>query len=530
MRTAVYNRYWSTGGGGEKYAGAIAQILAADGPVDLMSHEPIDLDWLSERLHLDLSRVEARVLDDDGASVSRASAEYDLFVNVSHMSADRAASPRSLYVVLFPASLDGHLPRYQRVIADRMKRHFGSDGASMEWGTGFHHRDGARGVAWTNGDASLRFTTTPGRPLAVLLVFGHQRPRSLGIVPIRVQVDGETISEVELAPPESRVASRRGVAVRFDVESPAPGVPVEVRIVSDSFVPADVMGTSDRRRLGVPLRAAYVCPPSVIKFARWIPLMSAVPLSSDWMRSYGAVVSISEFTREWVERYWGRKSTVLYPPVTMHKAGAKEPIILSVGRFFDVTHGHSKKQLELVRAFRQLHDAGARDWSLHLVGGCSPDGRSYVERVRRAAEGYPIELHLDAQGHELESLYARASVYWHAAGFGEDTARNPARLEHFGISTVEAMSAGAVPVVVGLAGQLETVRHGVDGFHFQTLAGLCSQTLSLIADEAMRGRMASSAAQRAQSFSVDAFQSGLCRIVEGLRASRWPIAGLRQDR
>jgi glycosyltransferase involved in cell wall biosynthesis len=530
MRTAVYNRYWSTGGGGEKYGGVIAEILSGDGPVHLLSHDAIDLDWLADRLHLDLSKVEARVLDDDGESVSRASADYDLFVNVSHMSSDRAASPRSLYVVLFPAQLDGHLPHYQRFIASRMKRHFGTYGASMEWGTGFHHRDGGvRGVAWTNGEASLRFTTTPGRPLAVLLVFGHHRPRSLGVAPIRVQVDGETVSEVALAPPKSRVDSRRGVAVRVDVESPAPGVPVEVRIVSDTFVPADVTGTSDRRQLGVPLRAIYVCPPRLIRFARWAPVVSAAPLSSDWMRSYGAMVSISEFTREWVERYWGCESTVLYPPVTMHKAGEKEPIILSVGRFFDVTHGHSKKQLELVRAFRQLHDAGAGDWSLHLVGGCGPDGRSYVERVRRAAEGYPIQLHLDAEGQELESLYARASVYWHAAGFGEDAAKNPARLEHFGITTVEAMSAGAVPVVVGLAGQLETVRHGVDGFHFQTLAGLCSQTLSLMADDALRDRMASSAVQRAQSFSIDAFQSGLRRIVDGLRASPpTPIAELQR--
>jgi glycosyltransferase involved in cell wall biosynthesis len=215
--------------------------------------------------------------------------------------------------------------------------------------------------------------------------------------------------------------------------------------------------------------------------------------------------------------------------VTNHKAGVKEPIILSVGRFFDVTHGHSKKQLELVRAFRQLHDAGVRDWSLHLVGGCGPDGRSYVERVRRAAEGYPVELHLDAKGQELESLYARASVYWHAAGLGEDAARDPVRLEHFGITTVEAMSAGAVPVVIGLAGQLETVRHGVDGFHFHTLDGLCSETRSLIVDDALRKDMARSAAQRARSFSIEAFQAGLSRIVEGLPASSQPLRELQRE-
>jgi hypothetical protein len=519
VRSAVYNRYWSTGGGAEKYGGVIAEVLSTDGPLDLLTHDPVDVDWLAERLHIDLSRVSVRVIDDDGEGVTRASADYDLFVNVSYMSADRAASRRSLYVVHFPSSLDGHLPRHKRVIAKRSGRGC-MTGASLEWGTGFHHREaGGRGIAWTNGEATLRFRTTPGRPLTVLFVFGHQRPRSLPPAPVRIEVDGRVASEILLSAPRSPIEARLGLAAHVEVESPAPDVPVEVRILSDTFVPAEVAGSGDRRRLGVPLRAMHVGPRLIARSARWVPGFAAAPLSAGWTRSYGAVVSNSEFTREWVERYWQCDSTVLYPPVTMHKAGVKEPIILSVGRFFDETQGHSKKQLELVKAFRSLHDQSIRDWTLHLVGGCGAQGRPYVERVMRAAEGLPVEFHLDATGDELESLYARASIYWHAAGLGEDETRRPDRLEHFGITTVEAMSAGAVPVVVGLGGLRETVRHGVDGFHFRTLAGLCSESLSLIADDSMRARMASSAARRAESFSIDAFQSGLRRIVEGLRGS-----------
>jgi glycosyltransferase involved in cell wall biosynthesis len=519
VRSAVYNRFWSTGGGAEKYGGVIAEVLSGDGPLDLLTHEPVDVEWLAERLHIDLSRVSVRVIDDDGEGVTRASSDYELFVNVSYMSSDRAASPRSLYVVHFPASLDGHLPRQQRLIAKRTG-HLLMTGSSMEWGTGFHHREpGARGIVWTNGDATLRFRTRPGRPLTVVFVFGHQRPRSLPPMPVRIEVDGRLATEVMLSAPRSPIESRLGVAVQVEVESPAPEVPVEVRILSDTFVPADVVGSGDRRRLGVPLRAIHVGSRLFTRSARWIPGFAAGPLSAGWTRSYGAVVSNSEFTREWVERYWQCDSTVLYPPVTMHKAGVKEPTILSVGRFFDETQGHSKKQLELVKAFRRLHDQGVRHWTLHLVGGCGVEGRPYVERVRRAADGLPVEFHLDATGDELESLYARASIYWHAAGLGEDETRRPDRLEHFGITTVEAMSAGAVPVVVGLGGLRETVRHGVDGFHFRTLAGLCSESLSLMTDDSMRARMASSAARHAESFSIDAFQSGLRRIVEGLRAS-----------
>jgi glycosyltransferase involved in cell wall biosynthesis len=69
----------------------------------------------------------------------------------------------------------------------------------------------------------------------------------------------------------------------------------------------------------------------------------------------------------------------------------------------------------------------------------------------------------------------------------------------------------------------ETVRHGVDGFHFRSIAGLCSETLSLIADDALRERMARSAARRAESFSIDAFQSRLRRIVQDVEVSLEPV-------
>ena len=43
---------------------------------------------------------------------------------------------------------------------------------------------------------------------------------------------------------------------------------------------------------------------------------------------------------------------------------------------------------------------------------------------------------------------------------GEDAERHPERFEHFGISVVEAMAAGAVPLVFGAAGPGEIVQDG----------------------------------------------------------------------
>jgi glycosyltransferase involved in cell wall biosynthesis len=519
MKIGVYNRYWSTGGGAEKYGGIVAQVLAGDGQLDLLSHDPVDLDWLSERLHLDLAKVRTREIDDEPGSVTEASKDYDLFVNVSFMSIDRAATRNSLYVVHFPSRPDGQLGGAADVFGRQVERLWpGQPPAQVEWGGGFHPTDpGTRPIAWTNGDASLLVTTQPGKPVSLLFVLGHRRPAQLGPTKVTVEVDGKPTDQMTLASAPSLLRRRLGTLVQVEVVSPDHEVPVEVRLKSDTFRPADVLGVDDRRRLGVPLQALRVARQPLGRMGRWLPLSAAPPVSTKWVESYGAVVSNSEFTRDWVKRWWETDSEVLYPPVSMHERGDKEPVILNVGRFFAAEHGHSKKQLELVKAFRQLCDRrGVKGWTLHLVGGTSDLGESYVEQVRRQAEGYPVELHVNASGDELAELYGKASVYWHASGLGEDANKHPDRLEHFGITTVEAMSAGAVPVVIGLAGQLETVRQGVDGYHFETLDGLCDQTESLIRDDTRRKAMSCAAEERARAFSTEAFEERIRQIVDQL--------------
>ena len=55
MRIAVYDRYWSTLGGGEQFAGGIAAALRSHHDVDLVGPEPIDTGRFAERLSIDLA-------------------------------------------------------------------------------------------------------------------------------------------------------------------------------------------------------------------------------------------------------------------------------------------------------------------------------------------------------------------------------------------------------------------------------------------------------------------------------------------
>lgn len=523
MRVAVYNRYWRTAGGAEKYGGVLAEVLAEDHEVELLGPDPVELDVLGARMGMDLSRCTVRVLRDRPGVLTKASGDYDLFVNVSFGSVEPNTAGHGIYVVHFPTTGDTDLGGLQRAAIRVLGPLVRRQAVDTEWGAGFYPREGRRPrVFWTSGSATLLVVADNERPVPVRLAFVDRRPAGVGPASVQVSVDGRQVADVVVGSEGAgRLARRRPVEVVAEVPAQAGGPDVPITITSDTFVPAEVLGGDDDRELGVALTAMHTgSGPGArlgASLGSWYPLLYRPLPSKRFFDSYDLVVANSAFTQRWIDRWWHVSSTVLHPPVVMQRRQAKQAIILNVGRFFDAKAGHSKKQLELVRAFRGLHDEGsAPDWSLHLVGGCAEVDRPYLERVQAEAEGLPVHLHVDAPGPEVQDLYGRASIYWHATGFGEDPEQEPGRLEHFGIATVEAMSGGAVPVVIGLAGQLEVMHDGVEGYHWQTLDELVQRTAELVADPGLLARMSQAAEERAQDFGVPAFAERLRGLVAGV--------------
>jgi len=240
-------------------------------------------------------------------------------------------------------------------------------------------------------------------------------------------------------------------------------------------------------------------------------------IDTSWTASYRTFWANSRYTAGWIDKIWGAPSTVVYPPVRpMVPPGDKTHLIASVGRFFDPALGHSKKQLDLVGAFRSMVESGhADDWRLVLVGGAEPPSRDYVLAVRRAAAGLPCDVHVNAPRGIVEDSLSTAAIYWHASGFGEDPDKNPDRFEHFGISVVEAMAAGAVPIVHGAAGPAEIVRDGIDGIHWRTIAELVTATRGLMVDHERRRVMSESARRRAADFSTEVFAETILGELNG---------------
>ncbi len=232
---------------------------------------------------------------------------------------------------------------------------------------------------------------------------------------------------------------------------------------------------------------------------------------SEFVPTYTRYLANSAFTAEWVQRLWRVPADVLHPPVRPTVVpGEKAPLILVLGRFFDPSFGHSKKQHELLATFRDLHVAGRLPgWRMAIVGGCDAANRDYALAVKRAARGLPIDVHVNAPGSLVERLLGEASLYWHGSGLGEDAGRHPERFEHFGISVVEAMAAGAVPIVFGAAGPAEIVRNGIDGIHWRTLDQLADVTVDLATDVERRRTLSIAATRRASDFSAAAFTDRL---------------------
>ncbi len=238
--------------------------------------------------------------------------------------------------------------------------------------------------------------------------------------------------------------------------------------------------------------------------------------------SYEIISANSLFTASWVRRYWAREASVVYSVgEPMGPAREKRRSILHVGRFVEPSRADNKHQQTLLEVFRGMRDLHAAGWELHLAGSLltDPGAQRLARELRRDAAGLPVHFHFNAPFAELRDLYRDSAIYWHATGFGSEPELDPHRQEHFGITTVEAMSAGAVPVVIRRGGQPEIVRQGESGFVWDGLDELAACTRQLAEDETLRQRLGLAAIARAENFSRAAFLQRIEALVEACLAN-----------
>ena len=224
---------------------------------------------------------------------------------------------------------------------------------------------------------------------------------------------------------------------------------------------------------------------------------------------YRHLICNSRYTAEWIEKKWHiSPGQLFYPPVDMEpdpgEALAKEKMILSVARF---ENGGSKQQAEMITAFDHLRQRAPKltaGWKLVLCGGSS-SANPYLEKIKgmlNARPGLPVELKINIPLRDLKQLYSRSAIFWHFCGLGQS---NPAHVEHFGMSTVEAMQNRCLPIVFNGGGQREIVENGISGFRFDSSRELLDLTMKVMHDQALCDQLSRAAQERSTLFSRSVF-------------------------
>lgn len=232
------------------------------------------------------------------------------------------------------------------------------------------------------------------------------------------------------------------------------------------------------------------------------------------LKKIDSIICYSNFVKSFIDKQYGFKSKVIPPYVDspIPKDTRKENIILTVGRF---TKGmNTKKQEILIDRFKNLYDEGITNWRLVLIGSHLPGDEDFIQKLKNKIKKYPISLLTNISYDELSDYYQKAKIYWHATGFGEDLYKYPERAEHFGISTIEAMGVGVVPVVINAGGQKEIVQDGKNGYLWDSLEGLMTKTNNLIKDKDLWEKMSKAAIKRSKMFSKNIFCNNLRNIIE----------------
>lgn len=218
------------------------------------------------------------------------------------------------------------------------------------------------------------------------------------------------------------------------------------------------------------------------------------------------IICNSEYTKKFIDREFGINSTVIYPPVETDKFKPmeKDKLILTVGRFS--SSSQFKRHDLLIEAFKNLLKSGIKGWRMVIVGKVEdPQSLKIISGLRSQIKGLPIAIKTDLEHDRLRLLYGKSSIYWHAAGYGADLSKNPERAEHFGISTVEAMAAGAVPFSFEAGGQLEIIKNGENGFLWSNPQELISLTKRIIDDDKLREKISLLSIRRSENFSQEIF-------------------------
>lgn len=505
---AIFNRWLFTLGGGEQVTFAYAEALRDLGyQTTLLTHKHFDLREAEKKMNVHLRDIKIRYLPlVISSKLSSYSQEYDVFINTSYLDYFPNLSKKGILSVFFPGEIYLSFWEYcKRLVILPSFRNFFIYPTHFEnfLGDEYKHSDIYK---WVGKSSDILFAHNPVKKMSIQLylpTFAYSTVESL-----QFKINNEVIK------PYKHVHHHSANKLTFFFHSLTP---IKRFSINNSLYPSQTVALT---KLTIPDIRYFFYNLFKTFFPLWEMRLHGGPgitTSSD-LQSYQKIITISKFCQTWIKRYWGMPSTILYPPVktsAFTPSKTKKNWISHIGRFF-VT-GHSKKQLELIRVFKEMYDQHLmpKDWELHFIGSVH-EGQShqqYFDNCVQEAVEYPIYFHTSVPFKELKKILADTKIYWHATGLDENPNKQPVLMEHFGITTVEAMASGCVPVVINAGGQPEIITPD-SGFIWNTREELKKFTQQIVENEDLRIKLMKNAIARSQYFDINAFKKRFKEIIE----------------
>lgn len=484
----VYDRWLSTLGGGEVVACNIAKILKDEGfHVTFISGKKVSKEVISEKLNIDVSGIEFIQIWNDEHALKKITQNKDLFINISFMDYSRGFAKKNIYFVNFPTK---SYMTFKGLIFSLL----------VPIVTKFIKPIESMNVV----DAPI---IMKGRPAYKLqkknkYAFYNLNPEKNETIEFSLLIDNFSktqLSKINVGFDNADLLDKKTLVFH---ESNVLVFAIKFKPLSNTAYLNIHIEEFDKSTLDLEDGNIYLLYPK-IEFKNFSSSLFSNFLEKFRVRmragifvnilgrlkTYDKILTYSSFAQKWIKRYWQRDSSIIAPPVPFifddYKIAnyKKKNWICSVGRFF--TLGHGKKQEVMIEAFKKLYDSGYKDWELHLAGGLGsePSSLEFFQYLQEQSEGYPIFFHINISRKEVEEIYLKSKIYWHATGFDEDESYQPVRFEHFGIAPIEAVSAGCTPVLYdggGLPEIIDTLELSKQKHLFKSIDSLAKLTIDQI--------------------------------------------------
>jgi glycosyltransferase involved in cell wall biosynthesis len=213
------------------------------------------------------------------------------------------------------------------------------------------------------------------------------------------------------------------------------------------------------------------------------------------VRRVRILLSVSDFTRGIVAKKWERDSKTVYPPCPVEdyseftNVKSRENLVVTIGRIVPEKRFHLF--IELARIVPKTRFVA--------IGSLSDETSAYYDQLKKSApENASFVL---SPLRKVRDILGRAMAYVHCA-----------ENEHFGITIVEAMAAGCVPIVHDSGGPKEIVTSDV-GFRWSNLSVAARQIVMLAENDSLRRELSAAASVRARQFRPEVFESEMTRIL-----------------